>query len=144
MMKQPSAVSAEALLDQMIEDIPTVFGRLVYLAAMLDLERGVYRHPILSHLRPSTNIDHILRRAHGQIFRRWLELNLRQQQAEITRYFGCGPMGSAGYGALGPTLLRQLRDSDAFRTLPPPEAADYERALFTSNMAVTTISGLYR
>jgi hypothetical protein len=121
-----------------------VFGRLVYLAAMLDWERGVYRHPILSHLLPSNTIDHILRTVHGRIFRRWLELNIRQQHGEITRYLGCGPMGSAGYGALGPALLRQLRDSDAFRTLPPADAADHERAFFTSNMAVTMISGLYK
>jgi len=121
-------VPAEDLLEQIVEEIPTVFGRLVYLAAMRDLESGTYRHPILNQLLPGNEVDRLLRAAHGRIFRLWLEFNLRQQQGDLTRHLG--------YGSLGPGLLRRLRDRDAFGTLAPPDAATHEKTLFAADLAV--------
>jgi hypothetical protein len=126
--QQPTGeASVGALLEQMIEEVPTVFGRLAYLAALYDPHTGAYRHPILNQLLPAGNVDRLLRMAHWRVFGRWVEFTLRQQQGDLTRYLG--------YGSLGPELLRQLRDRDAFRTLPPLDAAAHERALFSHDLA---------
>ncbi len=129
-----SEVPVEAFLDQTLEEIPTVFGRLAYMAALRDPERDTYRHPILSQILPGTSLDQILRVAHLRIFLRWLEFNLRQQRGDLTRYLG--------YGELGPAFLRRLRDRDAFSRLPPADAASHERALFTSDLTVIVNSVL--
>src|SRR6202035_582772 len=77
-----SDVSVEAFLEQIIEEIRTLFGRLAYLAALRDVECGTYKHPILTRLLPSKNLDRIVRAAHRRIFVHWLELSLRQQQGD--------------------------------------------------------------
>jgi hypothetical protein len=126
--------SMEALLEQMIDEIPTVFGRLTYLASLFDGERETYRHPILGQLMEAPGVDRMLRTAHRRVFLRWLEFSLRQQTGDITRYLG--------FGSLGHALLRQLRDRDAFRMLPPPGTASHERVLFSSDLAVIINSEL--
>ena len=131
----PAEDAAAAFLEQIVEEIPTVFGRLTYLAALRHPENGSYRHPILSHLLPEKRADHLLRRAHRRLFVRWLEFSVRQQRGDLTRYFG--------YGAVGPALLRELRDRDVFSTLAPSDAANHERVLFTTDLAIVLNSDLF-
>lgn len=69
-----------------LSQIPTVFGRLVYLAALRDANSGRYEHHGLALVFGDAEADRALRRSHIQTFSEWLCFNLEQQQADLDLY----------------------------------------------------------
>ena len=66
--------------------IPTVYGRLAYLASLRDQNSGIYRHHGLSTLFGREESSKALRESHAHVFQEWLNLPLSEKYAELTAY----------------------------------------------------------
>jgi hypothetical protein len=69
-----------------LSQIPTVFGRLVYLSSLRSADSGVYEHHGLSLVFGSRAANEALRTSHEETFREWLTHDLRRQKADIDLY----------------------------------------------------------
>jgi len=125
-----------AVINRSVEQIPTIFGRLVYLAALRSRDTGAYHHPVLSHVIGASELDSHLRRSHLQVFYQWLDLNLAQQRGDLVRYLGID-------GAEDEEHLRRLRDTNAFAAVMPEQCAPHEHDLFLQNLALVIHSMLF-
>jgi hypothetical protein len=66
--------------------IPSVFGRLVYLASLRDANSGRYEHHGLALMFGEDEANKALKRSHMQVFREWLAFNLEHQRADLDLY----------------------------------------------------------
>ncbi len=102
-----------------LSPIPTLFGRLRYVAGLRDPQTGRYSHPTLSRALGAEDADRTLRRGHYQVFGQWLGLSLEEQKADLEDFLnGAGRPG----GPLG------------YRDLAPPGAHEVERQLYVTDL----------
>lgn len=107
--------------------VPTVFGRLAYLASLRNPATGQYAHPVLSPALGNEEADKTLRKSHYQVFSQWLTFGLAEQKADFSEFL----------------TTRDARSQAArFRDLPPPAARDVERQLFVTDLE--TVLGLLK
>ena len=66
--------------------IPSVFGRLVYLASLRHSDTGRYEHDGIAGMYGEDETDHALRVHHSQTFAEWLCYDLEQQKADLDLY----------------------------------------------------------
>ena len=66
--------------------IPTTFGRLVYLSSLQDPNTGVYRHFGLGQHFGEPEADEALRRSHLECFHEWMDFTLEQKKADLDLY----------------------------------------------------------
>jgi hypothetical protein len=102
-----------------LSQIPTVFGRLVYLASLRDAVTKRYVHPSLTHLLGTEDADRTICHSHHQVFSQWIGFSLAEQKADLDEY-----MGGAGW-----KLLVQQ-----YRNLVPLTARDVERQLYLTDL----------
>jgi hypothetical protein len=100
--------------------IPTVFGRLVFLSSLRHTETGRYAHPSLARLLGAEEADRTLCHSHHQVFSQWIASSLEEQKADLDEY-----LRVAGND---PDLLRR------FRHLPPATAREVERQLYLTDL----------
>ena len=81
----PSRRSAVEMVDSTLEEVPTHFGRLVYLVRCRGKD-GRYSHHGLELTRDSKEVDKALLSAHERIFRDWLNLQLVEQHEDLSTY----------------------------------------------------------
>ncbi len=102
-----------------LSSIPTLFGRLTFLAGLRNSETGRYSHPsLLSALGPE-EADHALRRGHHVLFGQWIALSLEDQMSDLGEFL------SAAGGA---------RDNLHYRDLAPAGAHEIERQLYLTDL----------
>lgn len=106
--------------------IPTLFGRLLYLAALRNQTSGAYEHPVLAKMVGEEEAEDTLRRSHARVFQDWLCLNLERQKADLQEY-----LAETSNPA---TLLAEWQDSDACQGWAPPTAQDVESRLFAGDL----------
>jgi hypothetical protein len=81
------AGSASAdLFKNTLSRIPTLFGRLTYLASLRDSNSGVYNHHGLGAIFGRDESRRALGEAHTQIFQLWLNLPLAAKQEDLVEY----------------------------------------------------------
>lgn len=102
-----------------LSQIPTLFGRLVYLASLRDSATGRYSHEILNTLMGAEDSDRALCRSHHQLFSEWLAYSLAEQKSDLDEY-----LSTAG----GPRHFRH------YQNLIPPTARDVERQLYLTDL----------
>jgi hypothetical protein len=102
-----------------LSQIPTLFGRLVYLASLRDAATGRYRHPALIHLMSAEEADRTLCHSHHQVFAQWLRFSLLEQKTDLDEYLSAGGR---------PAHASQFRD------LVPPTARDVECQLYLTDL----------
>ena len=78
-------LASEAAL-AVVQEIPTMFGRLVYLAAMWDTSAGGYRCDPDAGTAGSEEVDAAMGDAHLDVFVRWLTLGLDRQRKDLMRF----------------------------------------------------------
>ena len=78
--------AASDLWRNTLSQIPTTFGRLIYLASLRDQNTGAYHHHGLEQLFGPEQSEQTLRHSHGQIFSDWLCFNLEQQKNDLEAY----------------------------------------------------------
>ena len=69
-----------------ISQIPSVFGRLVYLASLRNPNNGSYEHHGLALVFGEDEANKALKTSHAAVFAEWLSFNLEQQKADLDLY----------------------------------------------------------
>ena len=103
-----------------LRQIPTVFGRLVFLSSLRDPDTGRYVHEGLGRMLGSEEADRTLCRSHYQVFSQWIASSLEEQKSDLDEY-----LRVKGANA---DLFRRFRD------LPPASARDVERQLYLTDL----------
>jgi len=105
-------------LRQSLSRIPTVFGRLTYVAS---LREGLTGQPWQPDARQLTEPpDRALGHCHYQIFSEWIAKSLEEQKADLEEY-----IASRGPGVEG---------IPRYRELIPAAARDVERQLYLTDL----------
>jgi hypothetical protein len=69
-----------------VSQIPSVFGRLVYLASLRNPNNGSYEHHGLALVFGEDEANKALKTSHAAVFAEWLSFNLEQQKADLDLY----------------------------------------------------------
>ncbi len=87
--KPKGMLERDALADlwkHTLSQIPSVYGRLVYLASLRDPNSGAYRHHGLSAAFGREQSAYALRKSHEQTFLEWLTMPLASKNADFRAY----------------------------------------------------------
>ncbi len=114
---------------ELLSDILSVFGRLVYLSSLRDSDTGLYRQWILAHELNEEEMDRVIRQTHRECFAEWLNFNLEQQKADLDLYL-------THLGMNRRSVLEAWAEAAPYRHLVPPGAEEMERNLFLSDLGI--------
>ena len=110
-----------------LAQIPTLFGRLVYLSSLRDLNSGAYQHYGLAQAFGAEQAGETLRQSHEQVFAAWLGYGLERQRADLEEYLSELEGGPAA--VLGNWILLA-----PYRNLIPANARAAERDLYLADL----------
>ena len=108
--------------------IPTVYGRLAYLASLRDQNSGLYRHHGLSALFGREASNKALKESHQGVFQEWLNLPLSEKYAELLEYL-------QGLEDSSAVVLDHWIRTEAYKNLLPDGARKPETELFSRDLA---------
>ena len=112
-----------------LSQIPTLFGRLVYLSSLRDSNSGAYDHFGLAQIFGTKEADRTLRQSHTQAFSAWLNLNLEQQKNDLEDYL-------TGLEEDVDAILATWIRLAPYRNLIPARAREVERQLYLTDLEV--------
>jgi len=69
-----------------LSQLPTVYGRLAYLASLRDPNSGAYRHYGLSAAFGREESGKALKQSHERVFSEWLNLTLAEKSLDLMTY----------------------------------------------------------
>lgn len=121
--------AAADLFKHTLSRIPTVYGRLSYLASLRDSNSGVYRHHGLFLAFGREESVHALQSSHENLFLTWLTLPLSQKTEDLASYMGTLEESQAA-------VVKHWKQSRVYRTYIPPGATPAETALFVDELEV--------
>jgi len=110
-----------------LSQIPTTFGRLIYLASLRDQNTGSYQHHGLAQLFGAEEADQTLRQSHTQTFSDWLCFKLEQQKQDLEGYLDELHEDKK-------TILASWIRLSPYRSYVPATARAVERNLFTTDL----------
>jgi hypothetical protein len=110
-----------------LSQIPTVFGRLVYLASLRNPNNGRYEHHGLALLFGQDDSNKALKKSHARVFAEWLAFSLEQQMADLELYLSDLPEGRK-------TVIRAWTKLEPYKSLVPAAANGVETRLYLSNL----------
>lgn len=126
---EPQPRPAEELWRRTLANIPSIYGRLAYLASLVNVNSGRYEHHGLATIFGPEEADQALRKSHQQALLDWLSLQLEQQKADLELYFSTLP-------ASRKTLVESWSRLKPYLMVVPAAASEAQRELFESNFAV--------
>lgn len=109
--------------------IPTVLGRLAYLASLRDANTGTYIHFGLAQRIGEGQVDALIRKSHMAVFQEWLCFNLERQTEELEEYWG-------GLEGDRREILANWLTLKPYAGWVPRESRDLERRLFYADFGV--------
>lgn len=118
---------SEDLWRRTLAQIPSVFGRLDYLARLRDPNTGEYRHHGLAQVFGEEEANRALKDSHSLSFQQWLEMSLEHQKADLALFF-------TGLLVERRTLIETWLRLAHYRNLIPEGAGDPERILFMEDL----------
>lgn len=110
-----------------LSQIPTIFGRLIYLAGLRDPLSGQYEHHGLSLIFGCDDADSAIKSSHRKAFQEWLCLSLSEQFDDLLDY-----IHQTGKSAAA--VERTWTQTEIWRGFAPAGAAQAEKALYGSDM----------
>jgi hypothetical protein len=119
--------SADELWRHTIGQIPSSFGRLVYLASLRDQNTGRYEHHGLSQMFGEEDSDQALRQSHEGIFDGWLGFDLQQQKEDMDLYL-------SAFHVEKRTILATWIRLAPYRNLMPTKVQEPERRLYLTDI----------
>ncbi len=109
-----------------LSQIPTNFGRLVYLAGLRDANSGAYQHHGLAQVFGTAESDLILRRSHADAFTEWLSSDLEKQKVDLDAYL-------VDLGEDRRSIVEAWLSLSPYRNLIPVTVSEPERMLYLSD-----------
>jgi len=119
----------EDLWKRTLSQIPTLYGRLSYLASLRDLNSGIYRHHGLAAMFGREKSNRALRESHEEVFREWLNLLMREKKLDLARHF-------AGLEDPLSVVVEHMLSSRVYHGQVPASARNMERDLFCTDLEV--------
>ena len=110
-----------------LSGIPTVFGRLAWLASLRNHNTGTYEHFGMAQRSGPAEVDGIVRNSHVSVFHQWLGFRLDEQKPEVERYFD-------GLGEDRRAVVSTWLSLNPYVSWVPAESRDVERRLFLTDM----------
>jgi hypothetical protein len=110
-----------------LSQIPTTFGRLVFLSTLRDPNTGAYAHYGFAQRVGEEAADEALRQSHLQCFSEWLAFSLEEQKADLDLYL-------SGIDSDKKTILDTWIRTKPYRNLIPAAAMEVERRLYHSDL----------
>ena len=118
-----------------LSQIPSVLGRLVYLASLRNSNSGRYEHHGLALVFGEDEANRALKRSHSQVFREWLTFNLEQQKTDLELYL-------SGLDEDKRTVLATWQELAYYRALMPASLRTVEKQLYIADLkAVLELMG---
>jgi hypothetical protein len=118
------------LWKQQVCNIPSVFGRLAFLAGLKNPETGRYTNFYLSAQLGTVEADKVIRTSHLEVFFEWLSFNLQEQHADLNLFLasveGHRRQILAACAVLAPHVW-----------WIPDEAQEHERRLYLADLEAT-------
>jgi hypothetical protein len=112
-----------------LDQIPTLIGRLAFMASLRPAPTGTYEHFGLSQRLGAQAASELLRQIHLEVFESWLCFGLERQKEEIEEYLS----------SLGPDkreILWSWLHLKPWTAWIPAESRDVERALYDTDITV--------
>jgi secreted Zn-dependent insulinase-like peptidase len=110
-----------------LAQIPSVFGRLVYLSSLRDLNSGRYVHHGLAQIFGEEEAHKALEESHYQAFTEWLTFNLEQQKADLDLYLSAFTVDK-------PTIVQTWLRLAPYRNLAPASVRELEYRLYLTDL----------
>jgi hypothetical protein len=117
------------LFKNTLSRIPTIFGRLEYLASLRESTSGVYKHHGLASIFGRDESRKALSQTHQTIFQEWLNLPLADKKQDLSAYF-------KGLEEPLPVVLDHWTKIPAYQGYMPASARPSERELFRAEFEV--------
>jgi hypothetical protein len=131
--KQAMTPDKEAILSESwkrtLQGIPSLIGRLAYLASLRNINTGAYEHAGLSQRIGDTETDRLLRRSHHSVFGDWLCYGLERQKQEVEEYLSSLEGDRQG-------IIAHWLTIEPYAIWLPSEALSVERKLFNSDLSI--------
>jgi hypothetical protein len=128
---KPKGVLERTAVDDLwkhtLSRIPTVFGRLAYLASLRDSHSGAYRHHGLTGAFGRDESVKAMRDTHEQAFVGWIGLNMKEKYGVLGQYLD-------SLEDPAPMVVEHWLVSRVYRTFVPASAGEMERSLFCSDL----------
>jgi hypothetical protein len=110
-----------------LSQIPSLFGRIVYLSSLRNSNTGNYEHHGLALVFGDDEANRTLRESHEKAFAEWLGYGLEHQKADLDLYF-------SSLGESKRSLLEIWQRLTPYRNLIPAAARGVERSLYLSDL----------
>jgi hypothetical protein len=120
---------AAELWNRTLVQIPSVFGRLVYLASLRDQNSGQYQHFGFSQRFSEREADKTISRSHKNVFLDWLCFSLEQQRMDLESY-----LDSVGRDRR--IIIEKWREWPPYMNWIPPQSRPADRELFMSDLEI--------
>ena len=115
--------AAADLWRRTLAQIPSLFGRLVYLSSLRNANTGRYEHHGFAQEFGEDDADYAMRSSHEQTFAEWLYSPLEEQKADLDIYLAALTPDRAA-------IVETWLHLGPYRNLVPVGARDSERDLF--------------
>jgi hypothetical protein len=115
------------LWQRTLTQIPSIFGRLVYLSSLRDLNTGRYEHHGLALVYGAEQAHLALAQSHERTFAEWLRYSLEQQKADLDLYL-------SSLLDTKRTVVETWLRLAPYRNLVPTSVRDVERQLYLSDL----------
>jgi hypothetical protein len=109
-----------------ISQIPSVFGKLVYLASLRNPNNGAYEHHGLALVFGEDEANKALKNSHTRVFAEWLSFNIEQQKADLDLYI-------SGLFEDKRVVIETWMRLAPYRNLPPASVRGVERRLYIAD-----------
>ena len=119
--------AASDLWRNTLSQIPSIYGRLAYLASLRDSNSGQYQHHGLALIFGDKEADEALRQSHYSSFGEWLSFTLEQQKADLDLYL-------SDLLGIKRTVVENWIRLAPYKNLLPALAGKPERKLFLTDI----------
>ena len=119
--------AASDLWRHTLSEIPSIFGRLVYLSSLRNPNTNQYEHHGFALKFGDEESNRTLRNSHSQAFSEWLCFTLEQQKADLDLYL-------SALGASKRTIVESWLRLSPYRHLIPDTARRHEKMLYLADL----------